>query len=186
MEITTETITTTTTSTTITTPFPTSSLEGKKKNSKTSSNLYFGKVILPKTLGKVSSAQHLENLNNFLEDEKLSNQQDSWSKLDKTMKLKKLKEYAEIYSSENELTKDETNLLESFLKDSLEKKKLYRVKDVAYSKDTGTIKCIHGLIFHKQNQRFSLKVHDTVITRKSKPATHQQSEIKSSECVEPI
>lgn len=147
---------------------PTACTDRKKvpKNS----NLYFGKIVLPKSNSKVSSSiQHLEKLDTFLEDEKICNQKDGWSKLDKTMKLKKLCEYAAIYSNEHDLTEQESTLLETFLIDSLEKKKLYRVKDVAYNKDSGLIKCINGLVFHKQNQRFSLKVHDTIITRKSKP-----------------
>ena len=134
-----------------------------------STNLYFGKIVLPKTKGKVSSIQQLENLDTFLEDEKLHNQKDGWSKLDKMLKMKKLGEFAKLFGAENALDNDEIDMLNDFLKESLEKKKLYRVKDLSYNKELGIIKCIPGLVYHKQTQRFSLKVHDTVITRKSKP-----------------
>jgi len=151
------------------TPMLTSSSSSSKMKKGQSANLYFGKIVLPKTKGKVSSIQQLENLDSFLEDEKLNNQKDGWSKLDKMLKLKKLADFAKLFGVENNLTEEEIDILSDFLKESLEKKKLYRVKDLIYNKDLGAIKCIPGLVFHKQTQRFSLKVHDTVITRKSKP-----------------
>jgi hypothetical protein len=144
-----------------------------KQSTKSNSNLYFGKTKLPKNseYHSTSSVEHMENLDIFLEDEKSNNQKDGWSKLDKCMKLKKLLEFVDVYADDNNLLEEEKASLNEFLREALEKRKLYRVKDVNYDKQLGIIKQIHGLMFHKQKQRFTLKSHDTLITRKTKPDT---------------
>ena len=127
-------------------------------------SIYFGKVHLLKTKAGCSN---LESLNTFLEDEKMNNQNDSWSKLDKTVKLKKLIEYSEVYSQENELLDDEIISLQIFFQNCLNRKKLMRVKDVVYDKTEGKIKRINGLIYVKSARRFSLKTTENGQTRKS-------------------
>jgi hypothetical protein len=155
--------------------------ENNKMKVKKNYSLYFGKTKLPKSneFYSTSSQEHMENLELFLEDEKINNQKDGWSKLDKSLKLKKLMDYVILFSEENSLSDEESESLNQFLKESLEKRKLYRVKDVNYDKNTGTIKQIHGLVYYKQSKRFSLKSHDTVITRKSKPLVIEAT----NECV---
>ena len=55
-----------------------------------------------------------------------------------------------------------------FLKDSLDKKKLSRVKDVIYDKITGIVKEIPALIYTKSNKHFTLKnIDKRVSTLKS-------------------
>jgi hypothetical protein len=57
----------------------------------------------------------------------------------------------------NELTDIEYDRLISFFKECLDKKKLQRVKDVNYNKDTGEIKNIPALFFNKSLTHFTLK-----------------------------
>ena len=45
-----------------------------------------------------------------------------------------------------------------FLKDALEKKKLQRIKDIIYDKQTGVIKEIPGLVFVKQKKHFTFRI----------------------------
>lgn len=116
-------------------------------------SLYFGKAYLPKS----NKTNSLDNLHIFLENEKQNNLQDNWSKLNKTVKLQKLMEYAATYVSENNLSEEISEVFCSFLKDCLEKKKLQRVKDVIYDRQTGTIMSIIGLTYYKTTKRFSLK-----------------------------
>jgi hypothetical protein len=75
-------------------------------------------VIL--TESKSNSSTNLESLDKFLEQEKIFNSNDPWSKLDKTTKFKKLVSYVDEYSVENNLTDKEKEKLTSFLKESLE------------------------------------------------------------------
>lgn len=111
-----------------------------------------------------------ENLDKFLEDEKKTNVLDSWSNLDKTLKMKKLVAYAEVYKLDNSLNEEEHDRMLKFLKDSLDHKKLQRVKDIVYDKTTGVIKSIPALAYNKTTSHFTLKnVDKRVSTLKSLP-----------------
>jgi hypothetical protein len=119
-------------------------------------------------LQETKSANDLLNLEKFLEEEKFYNSNEPWCKLNKTIKTKKLIDFVDYYSKQNNLTPDEINTMISFLKDSLDKKKLSRVKDVIYDKTTGTVKEIPALIYNKSNKHFTLKnIDKRVSTLKS-------------------
>ena len=88
---------------------------------------------------ETKSSNDMSNLEKFLEAEKTNNGNEPWCKLNKTSKIKKLSEYVENYSKTNSLDEEEIKHLTAFLKDSLDKKRLSRVKDVpalAYNKST--------------------------------------------------
>jgi len=111
-------------------------------------------------LKETKSSENLSSLDKFLENEKTVNQNEPWCKLNKTLKTKKLIEFVEIYKQENELDTDEETLLVTFFKDSLERKKLQRVKDVIYDKTNGVIKDIPALTYIKATKHFTLKNMD--------------------------
>jgi hypothetical protein len=113
-------------------------------------------VIWPET----KSSTDLVNLDKFLENEKINNSNEPWSKLDKTAKLKKLFAFADNYKSVHELSEEEYVHLISFFKDCLDRKKLQRVKDVVYNKETGEIKDIPALHHNKPTNHFTLKNMD--------------------------
>ena len=98
---------------------------------------------------ETKSANDLSNLEKFLENEKNNNINDPWCKLNKTVKIQKLTEYAKIYKLDNNLDNEESELLISFFKDCLDRKKFQRVKDVIYDKTTGLIKEIPALSYIK-------------------------------------
>jgi len=104
----------------------------------------------------------LNSLDKFLETEKTANSTEPWSKLDKTVKIKKLLVYAETYKVNKGLDEDAYKSLVNYLKDCLDRKKLVRVKDVIYDKESGLIKDIPGLTHNKTNNgnNFTLKVVD--------------------------
>jgi hypothetical protein len=103
------------------------------------------------------SSTDLANLDKFLENEKITNASEPWSKLDKTAKIKKLGLFACTYKDEHNLSDDEYQLLVAFFRDCLDKKRLQRVKDVSYNKETGEIKDIPALFFNKPTNHFTLK-----------------------------
>ena len=122
------------------------------------------------SIRETNSSGDLSNLERFLENEKTTNQAEPWSKLDKTIKTQKVIAYATEYVEQNELGVEEEALLVKFLKECLGKKRLYRVKDVVYDKDTGRIREIPALVFNKQARHFTLKRTDKrVSTLKSLP-----------------
>ena len=108
-------------------------------------------------LRETKSTNNLINLERYLENEKNENENEPWCKLNKTNKIKKFIEFANIYKVENKLDNDENQNLIDFLKECLNTKKLQRVKDVVYDKTSGNIKEIPALNFIKLTKRFTLK-----------------------------
>jgi len=106
---------------------------------------------------ETKSSTDLVNLDKFLENEKNNNANEPWSKLDKTAKIKKLTFFAETYKINNNLTEDQYQELITFFKDCLDRKKLQRVKDVTYNKETGEIKDVPALYYNKPTNHFTLK-----------------------------
>ena len=106
---------------------------------------------------ETKSSENLSNLDKFLEDEKNVNQNEPWCKLNKTIKTKKLIDFVDTYK---DLDDEEKALLITFFKDSLERKKLQRVKDVVYDKVNGQIKEIPALTYIKASKHFTLKNMD--------------------------
>lgn len=106
---------------------------------------------------ETKTSSDLTNLDKFLENEKINNSNEPWSKLDKTAKIKKLTLFAENYKNDNNLSINEYENLLQFFRDCLDRKKLQRVKDVNYNKDTGEIKDIPALHYNKLLNHFTLK-----------------------------
>lgn len=138
-------------------------------------------VQLPET----KSSNDMTNLDKFLENDKNNNVNEPWCKLNKTIKMKKLQEYVSIYKENNNLSDDEAELLITFLKDCVDRKKLMRVKDVIYDKENGKIKEIPALHYMKSNKHFTLKNLDKrVSTLKSlAPKKTAQGTIRKKDIV---
>ena len=135
------------------------------KNIKYKTMLLSGNIIQ-----EIKSSNDLTNLDKFLEDNKTKNQNEPWSKLDKTVKTKKLLSFADNYCKEKSYDAEESKLLVAFLKESLDRKRLQRIKDVDYDKASGEIKDIPALHFNKATKHFTLKNLDKRIsTIKSLP-----------------
>jgi hypothetical protein len=115
-------------------------------------------------LQETKSSNNLSNLDKFLEDEKNTNENDPWSKLNKTIKTKKLIDYVEVYKNKNQLNDEESSLMILFLKDCIDRKRLMRVKDVIYDKENGNIKDIPALCYIKPSKHFTLKNIDKRIS----------------------
>jgi hypothetical protein len=134
-------------------------------------------------LYETKTANNLSNLDKFLEDEKQNNKNEPWCKLNKTIKTKKLIDFAEIYKKDNNLDEIEEELLLSFFKDTLDRNKLQRVKDVNYDKVNGVIKDVPGLHYVKTTKHFTLKNMDKrVSTLKSLAPKRTNSTIKNKHC----
>jgi hypothetical protein len=137
---------------------------------------------------ETKSSTDQTNIDKFLENEKNTNKNGPWCKLDKTIKIQKIFLYVEQYKKENSLDKDEEESLIKFLKDCLDRKKLQRVKDVVYDKTTGLIKDIPILSYNKQNRHFTLKNIDkrvsTVKSLSSKKTTTIKNKNNQVQCNE--
>jgi hypothetical protein len=115
-------------------------------------------------LQETKSSNNMSILEKFLENEQNNNKNEPWCKLDKTIKTKKIIEFIEVYKINNKLDNEEAQLLLTFLKDCLSRKKLQRVKDVIYDKENGEIKDIPALQYTKASKHFTLKNIDKRIS----------------------
>jgi len=106
----------------------------------------------------------LQNMEDFLEQEKTFHKDTPWSKLNKSIKLDKLEKFTEDYGKQHNLEYDDQNELLILLKDALNKKKLQRVKEIIYDKNECYIKNIPILQHDKNSNRFSLRQHKKTTT----------------------
>ena len=106
----------------------------------------------------------MNEITQVLEEEIKLNKKEGWSKLDKTVKLRKLNDYANAYCKKNNLSEDLVTILKVFLKAKLNQKRLSTNKDVCYDINKMVLTDIPNLIF--VNDTFILqrneKRHSTV------------------------
>ena len=99
-------------------------------------------------------------IDQMLEKEKQHNKTETWNKLDKTIKIQKLHQFAEKYGKEHALPMKEVKSLKAFFLDCLEKNKLQKTKDVIYEKEKREITSIPALHFNTISHNFTLKIID--------------------------
>jgi len=97
------------------------------------------------------------NIDSILEKEKNQSKSEPWSKVDKTIKINKLREFSEKFGKEQNLSEKEIESLRSFLLSNLDQKKLLRAKDVLYDKTSGEITSIPCLVYIPAVKKFTLK-----------------------------
>ncbi len=74
-----------------------------------------------------------------------------WNKLNKSLKLKRVMDFADEFSEKEHLDDSKKEQLKQMLKDKLDRKCLQRVKDVVYNNTLEKIETIPSLI-HTQNK----------------------------------
>ena len=130
--------------------------------------------------------ENTNDIDSFLKKERESLKGRTWSKLSSATKLQQLIQYSDKYSKENNLSSSENEQLTKYLIESMEKKKLQRVKDVNYDIKNGVILNIHGLSYNTTRKRFTLKNRDKKTStlkslpplKKSKDKTKKDKEKK--------
>lgn len=159
----------------------------ENENQEIKNNKYKNLLLNGIHLSETKSSSDLSSLEKFLETEKINNSNEPWCKLNKTIKTKKLLEFVNFYSKEKNFDVEEIKLLTIFLKDSLDKKKLSRVKDVIYDKENGVVKEIPALLYTKSNKHFTLKnIDKRVSTLKSLAPKKGNGTIKNKLVKEPV
>ena len=126
-----------------------------------------------------SVKKNSDNLLDFLDKESKLNVKKPWNKLGKGNKIKKLQDFADKYCSEHKFYKSKRESLKEYLIKCLERKKLQRIKDISYDKNTGEIKNIPGLLFQKN--KFTIKRSDKKNNTLKGLAPIRRKKIKVSE-----
>jgi hypothetical protein len=101
-----------------------------------------------------------EDIDKFLENEKQSNKNESWNKLNKSTKIQKMHIYAERYGKEQGFSAKEVKQLKVFFCDCLERGKLIKTKEVNYDKNTHEIVDIPGIYYHPTNHNFTIRSNE--------------------------
>ena len=114
------------------------------KNIKYQTMLHSKNKVVKKSTENITLDDFLNKKNNQIHKK-------PWTKLDKSIKLRKLAKFAKNYNTKNK------DALKYYLFQCLERKKLQRTKDVIYDITTGSIKQIPGLSFNKNSNKFTLK-----------------------------
>tara|TARA_A100001234_G_C12513104_1_gene337031 strand:+ start:284 stop:733 length:450 start_codon:yes stop_codon:yes gene_type:complete len=111
-----------------------------------------------------------DNMEKFLEEKKKMINKDTWIKLDKTTKIKKLNDFVDdVCKTKYELNEEMTIKCKQTLLELLEKKKFMRNKDITYDKENNKILNIPLLSYN--NGLFVLSCERRVSTLKSLPNT---------------
>jgi hypothetical protein len=98
-----------------------------------------------------------EAINNFLNMDIENNKRGIWSKLTKTEKTKKIKNYVNnVLKPEYNLTEEEMATATRFFTITMERKKLSKNNELTYNQDEGLIEQIGGLNFNTETRRFTI------------------------------
>lgn len=119
------------------------------------------KSVLPNTNTSYPEESTFSAIDKLLENEKIQNKKDTWNKIDKTVKIQKLHDFAERYGKEHSLPVKDIKGLKMFFNDCLNNSKLQKTKDIVYDKEKGVVTGIPSLFFNSTNRVFTLKNMDT-------------------------
>jgi hypothetical protein len=103
---------------------------------------------------------NISTIDQILEKEKQHNKSEQWTKLDKTVKMQKLHQFAEKYGKEYSLSVKDVKQLKTFFTECLGKNKLNKTKDVIYDKEKRDINSIPSLHFNIATKNYTLKIMD--------------------------
>jgi hypothetical protein len=120
-------------------------------------------------------------IDNLLEKEKQHNKSEPWNKLDKTVKIQKLHQFAEKYGKEHGIPIKEIKSLKMFFNTSLDNNKLQKAKDVVFEKDSRDISSIPALFFNNVTHNFTLRIVDTKRVSTLKSLTPKRITAKNKE-----
>ena len=74
-------------------------------------------------------------LEDIVEMDNKKNEHLPWNKLNKSLKLKRIMDFANLMKERDQLDEEKTTQLKQMLRDKLERKCLQRTKDVIYNKE---------------------------------------------------
>jgi hypothetical protein len=110
-------------------------------------------------------------INNFLNSDIENNKKGIWSKLTKTEKIKKIKNYInDKLKPEYNLSDEEIAYTTKVFNLMIERKKLSKNNELNYNQDNGFIEQIGGLVFNTETRKFNIneELNKKAKTKKNK------------------
>ena len=108
----------------------------------------------------MSEFSSMVQINSILDNEKISDEKECWGKLPKQTKLVKLFIFTNNYCSTNNYDNTTEKILNIYIKQALERKKLNKKTDIKYNKETEEVEEIYNLLYNKVNNKFTIKKHE--------------------------
>jgi hypothetical protein len=106
---------------------------------------------------KIDNETNEQQLHSFLDNEIIMNKKQSWSKLTKTEKIKKVKFYLGNKGKEEyNLSADEIMNARRFILMLIERKKISKNNDIIYDEEKGLIEKINVIEFNETTRKFTL------------------------------
>jgi len=146
-------------------------------------NIKYKTMLLNSTNKKTftsSVTNDIDNIDTLLDNECNLNKKECWNKLDKSVKMDKINELIESLANKHSLNNAEKTNLSCYLSTSLDKKNLYKNKDVIYIKESGKLENIPTLYFNNTTRKFTLKKLQQQSTSKSLGPTRKVNRSKSN------
>jgi hypothetical protein len=125
-------------------------------------------------------------IDQMLEMEKQHNKNEQWNKLDKTVKIQKLHQYAEKYGKDNSLPIKDIKSLKVFFVSCLDGNKLQKTKDVIYDKSAKEITAIPALHFNQVSRSYTLRITDAKRVSTLKSLTPKRITEKNTQDIENV
>ena len=130
---------------------------------------------------KIDNETNEEQLNNFLEKELIMNKKQSWNKLTKTEKIKKIKSYITGgLQNEYSLTDEELSLTKRYVLTLLDRKKLTKNHELDYNEETGNIEKINIIEFNTKSRKFTLNKSTKKVSSKKVSQKNKNKSIKEN------
>ena len=109
-----------------------------------------------------------EKINMFLSMDMEKNKKGVWSKLSKTEKVKKIKNYIKTtLLKEHNLTETEISTATKFFSLLMDRKKLSKNNELIYNQEIGLIESIEGLTFNTETRKFTINSDKPQVKKKT-------------------
>jgi hypothetical protein len=109
-----------------------------------------------------------EKINMFLNMDMEKNKKGVWSKLSKTEKVKKIKNYIKnVLAKEHDLTEGELLNANKFFSLWMDRKKLSKNNELIYNQEGGLIESIEGLTFNVETRKFTINCDKPISKKKT-------------------
>ena len=131
-------------------------------------SLKYKTMIMTGTNIESSLDTNEEKINMFLSMDMEKNKKGVWSKLSKTEKVKKIKNYIKTtLLKEHNLTDGEVLNATKFFSLLMDRKKLSKNNELIYNQEGGLIESIEGLIFNPETRKFTINCDKPAAKKKT-------------------
>jgi hypothetical protein len=123
-------------------------------------NIKYQNMLLSNSKVTEDVVENINNIEQFLTNEKKQNKNKPWNKIGKTKKIKIINEFIKTYSKTKKLSKIKTTALKNFLSNCIDRKKLQKIKDVNYNKEKEIINEIPNLNYNENTKKFFIRKNE--------------------------